>query len=411
MHALTRLALMDESREHDRAVMFSRSTPLTPVFLGLRIALHTTVTLLALFVIVRAVALALPQLSWIVAMAIILLATYVSGAFLLRSGPSRLIQVCWLAAVTAEVAALVWLTSDAAFLVFPLFFLHLHLVPIRWAVPLIAGTTAFTIVALATRTGWSVGGVVGPIIGAAVAVVIGLGYRALYRETEERQRLIDDLVSTRHALAARERETGILEERERLAREIHDTVAQGLSSIQLLLHAAERTVADPQALDHLRLARETAAASLAEARQFIRELSPPALEAQSLPRALERLAEAGTQGELVVAFHLSGDVIDLPMRLETALLRIAQASLANVTRHSGASRAEMTLTYLDDWVSLDVVDNGNGFDPSQAAKLSSFGLIGLRGRVDQLGGRLSIESSPGGGTAIAASFDLADGAS
>lgn len=410
IRALTRLTLMDETGAHDRAAAFSRSTPLAPVFLGLRIALHTTVSGLVLFVIARAIALELAALSWIVAVAIVLLITYISGAFLLQSSPSRLIQLCWLAAVTAEVVALVWLTSDAAFLVFPLFFLQLHVLPIRWAVPLVAATTVFTIASMAAHTGWGVGGVIGPIIGAAVAVAIGLGYRALYRETEERQRLIDDLVATRHELAARERETGILEERERLGREIHDTVAQGLSSIQLLLHAAERTVADPQAVEHVRLARETAAASLAEARQFVRELSPPALEEQGLPQALERLAEATTQAELVVSFHLSGDLIDLPMRQETALLRIAQASLANVTQHSGATRAEMTLTYLDDWVGLDVVDNGRGFDPNEATKVSSFGLAGLRGRVAGLGGRLSIESTPGGGTAIAASFDLADGA-
>ncbi|MHA6667599.1 sensor histidine kinase [Homoserinimonas sp. A447] len=401
---------MDRTGTQERTVVFSRNTPLAPVFLGLRIALHTTVTGLTLFVIVRGVTLELPAASWIVAMAVVLLITYTSGAFLLRSGPSRLVQLCWLATVTAEVVALVWLTSDAAFLVFPLFFLQLHLLPIRWSVPLVAATTAFTIASMAAHTGWGVGGVIGPIIGAAVAIAIGLGYRALYRETEERQRLIDDLVATRHELAVRERETGVLEERERLAREIHDTVAQGLSSIQLLLHAAERTVTDPGAVEHVRLARETAAASLAEARQFVRELSPPALEEQGLPQALERLAEATTQADLVVSFHLSGDLIELPMRQETALLRIAQASLANVTQHSGATRAEVTLTYLDDWVGLDIVDNGSGFDPNEATKASSFGLAGLRGRVAGLGGRLSIESTPGGGTAIAAAFDLTDGA-
>lgn len=386
--------------------MTSSRAPLAPVFLGLRIALHTIVTGLIAFVIVRALVVDLVHAPWIVSLAIILLVSYVSGAFLVRSGASRATQLGWLAVVIAEVVALVWMAPDAAFLVFPLFFLQLHLIPLRWSVVVVAATTAFTIVALATYTGWSVGGVVGPVIGAAVAVAIGLGYRALYRETQERQRLIDDLVATRQELAARERETGVLEERERLAREIHDTVAQGLSSIQLLLHAAERTVTDPSAIDHVRLARETAAESLAEARQFVRELSPPALEAQGLPQALERLAESTTQAELVVDFHLSGFPTDLSMRQETALLRIAQASLANVVQHSGATRAEVTLTYLDDWVGLDVVDNGNGFDPTAEAKESSFGLPGLRGRVAGLGGSLTIESAPGSGTAIAASFDL-----
>src|SRR5690554_2026815 len=193
---------MDMSRR-DRPVAFSSGTPLAPVFLGLRIALHTTVTGLVLFVIVRAVVLELPNLEWIIALAITLLVSYVSGAFLLRSTPSPLVHYSWLAGVTAEIVVLVWLTPDAAFLVFPLFFLHLHVLPIRWAIPVVAATTAITIAAMAAHTGWHVGGVLGPVIGAAVAVVIGFGYRALYRETEERQRLIDDLVATRHELAAR----------------------------------------------------------------------------------------------------------------------------------------------------------------------------------------------------------------
>src|SRR5690606_41059881 len=106
---------------------------------------------------------------------IILLVSYVSGAFLVRAGASRATQLGWLAVVTAEVVALVWMAPDAAFLVFPLFFLQLHLIPIRWSVVAVGATTAFTIVALATHAGWSVGGVVGPIIGAAVAIAIGLG--------------------------------------------------------------------------------------------------------------------------------------------------------------------------------------------------------------------------------------------
>ena len=377
------------------------------MFLALRISLHTLVAVLVAFIIIRAILLAPVNAAVIIALAVGLQATYLSGALLLRSAPPRAAQLTWLVMVTAEVLALGWLTPDAAFLVFPLFFLQLHLLRTRWAILAILASTGFTLLVLVGHTGWTVGGVLGPLIGAAVAIAIGLGYRALYTESEERQRLIDDLIATRHELATRERETGVLEERERLAREIHDTLAQGLSSIQLLLHAAERDL--PESLDHIRLARETAAVNLAEARRFIRELAPPALEEQTLPGALARLADASTRGALTVSFHLSGEPCPLPMPLEAALLRIAQASVANVVQHAGASRAELTLTYLDDWVGLDIVDDGGGFDPSIAASGTSFGLAGLRSRVSQLGGTLSIESRPGAGTAIAASFDLGGG--
>lgn len=393
--------------EGSRGAGSPASTPsLTPMFLGMRIALHTLVVSLTIFVIVRTVIEPTEQSSWVVALSIMLLTSYVGGAFLARTGVSRGVQLFWLALVTFEGLILAVLTPDAAFLVFPLFFLQLHLLPPRWAIPGVVGSTIVTILAMSLHIGWSVGAMLGPLIGAAVAVVIGLGYRALYEQTEERQLLIDELLATREELAARERESGAAEERARLAREIHDTVAQGLSSIQLLLHAAERDGLHGGALDHVRLARETAAEGLAETRRFIRELTPAALEGQSLPDALARLAESASRNGLVATLHLSGEPAVLPMRLETTLLRIAQASLANVAQHAKAERAELTLTTLDDWVGLDIVDDGRGFDPRAVAERGSFGLRALRERVEEQGGELSIESGHGRGTAIAVSFPI-----
>src|SRR5690606_40899658 len=108
----------------------------------------------------------------------------------------------------------------------------------------------------------------------------------------------------------------------------------------------------------------------------------------TLAAALARLSEANSGAELAVSFHESGDELALPMPLETALLRIAQGALSNVTRHSGADRAEITLSRLGDWVGLDIVDNGRGFDPAAVGGSSgeaSFGLIAIRQRVEQLG--------------------------
>ncbi|MEO7005571.1 MAG: sensor histidine kinase [Terrimesophilobacter sp.] len=393
----------------------ARANPLTPIFLGLRICLHTMITLLTGFVIVRAITSVQPRASWIIAFGLVFLVSYIAGAFLARTGVGRVAQLGWLLALSTLALALAAWSPDAAFLVFPLFFLQLHLLSTRWGITAVLLTTAVTVVTFALHNGWNTGSVVGPLVGAAVAIAIGMGYRALYREVQERKRLIDDLLATREELALRERDAGVMQERQRLAREIHDTVAQGLSSIQMLLHAVERDGLGETSLEHVRLARETAGANLAEARRFIRELTPPALIEHSLPGALIRLAESTCRDDIAVSFHLSGEATKLPMPLETGLLRIAQAALANVIQHANASRAEVTLTYLDDWVGLDVVDNGTGFDPKQvtavpAVHRTSFGLVAMRQRVEQLGGTLTVESH-GAGTAIAAAFEIPGGQS
>lgn len=388
-------------------------TPLTPIFIGLRIGLHGIFVALTAFVVLRAMLSDGAESPWVVALGLVLLVAYLAGAFLSRTATGPAVPRVWLAVLTAGVFALLPLTPDATFLVFPLFFLQLHLLPFRWAIPATIVTTALAVIAFAGHGGWTVGGVLGPLIGATVAILIGLGYRALYRETQQRQMLIDELLATRERLAVREREAGMLQERSRLAREIHDTVAQGLSSIQMLLHAVEREGPGTAALEHVKLARETAATNLAEARRFIRELTPPALEQHTIGAALARLAVTDSVGSLVVSFHSSGEPVELPMRMETALLRIAQATLANVRQHADAGRAEITLIYLDDWVGLDIVDDGKGFSPRSiagaTADRTSFGLTTMRQRVEQLGGTLTIESRPGAGTAIAVGFDLVGG--
>lgn len=383
------------------------NAPLQPVLLGLRIALHVMVVSLAAFVGVRAILAPGESSAWILALAIVLLVSYLGGAALLRGATGPDGPIAWLCVVSLEILGLAALTSDASFLVFPLFFLQLHLLRGRVAVPVVAITAGVVIVELAWRDGLQIGAVAGPLIGAAAAIVIGLGYRALYREMGERRRLIADLERTRGELAQRQHEAGVLAERSRLAREIHDTVAQGLSSIQLLLHAAEREGASGLVLDRIRLARETAAADLAETRRFIRELSPAALDGHTLEDALARLAAATSHDDFEVSFTANGDPSDLPMTVEATLLRIAQASLSNVTRHAQARHAELTLTRLGDWVGLDIVDDGRGFDTHAIDAEATFGLSALRSRVRELGGTLAIESAPGRGTAIAVSFDIA----
>jgi signal transduction histidine kinase len=390
---------------------------LTPVFSGLRIGLHLMIAGLTGLVIVRASLGAVPNPVLVVSLAVVFLATYVGGSALARRRPWRWVIPVWMALLLMEWLALTLLAPDAAFIVFPLFFLQLHVLSLRVGIPLVLLSVILTIWSLSLHVGLGLGATLGPLTGAAVAVAVGLGYRALLREAAERQNLISDLLATRAELAATARDAGTLAERQRLAREIHDTVAQGLSSIQLLLHAAERTVTDAAAREHLVLARETAAANLQEARRFIRELTPPALESQSLPGALARLAgavqhtAAGGGRVTTVTLHVTGDVVGLSMALETTLLRIAQSSLANVAQHAGADRAEVTLSYMSDEVALDIVDDGRGFTVTDVAahRTDSFGLVAIRQRVEQLGGSFVLESAPGQGTAVAVTFPLVEG--
>jgi signal transduction histidine kinase len=297
---------------------------------------------------------------------------------------------------------------------FPLYFLQLHLLPRR------AGLTAVTATATAAVAGFAAhqhsfgpAMAIGPALGAAVAVAVVWGYQTLYRESEQRRRLIEELTTTRADLAEAQHTAGVLAERERLAREIHDTLAQGLSSIQLLLRAAERALPDrsDDAARHVEAARQAAVDNLAEARRFVAALTPPALEGTTLAGALERLcATTGARHCLTTRFHLTGDPVPLPTAHEVALLRIAQSALANTVRHARATTAETTLGYLGDHIALDIVDDGHGFDPERLPapdpESGGFGLAAMRARMNTLGGTLTITSVPGHGTALAARLPL-----
>lgn len=381
-------------------------TALTPVFVGLRTGLHVLFLVLAALVVVRAIVAPSPASPAILLVALLLVATYALGALVARRPEEgrRAYGLVWLAVLTVEWAVLLWLSTEAAYLVFPLFFLFLHLLGGRWGTVAILLATAAAICALGLHGGWTVGGVVGPLVGAGVALLIGLGYQALAREAAEREALMRELLDTRDQLAATEHESGVLAERARLAREIHDTVAQGLSSIQLLLHAAERADPEGPGVPHIRLARETAATGLADTRRFIRELAPPDLDDQGLGGALRRLARSQWAAQGLDVEVRVADAVPLPMHVQTALLRIAQGAIANVVQHAHTDRAVIELVLGDEGVRFTVADEGDGFDPTVGAASSatsdSFGLQAVRERVQQLGGSLAVDSAPGRGTVL-----------
>lgn len=174
----------------------------------------------------------------------------------------------------------------------------------------------------------------------------------------------------------------------------------------MLLQAAERVWdTDPDAARaHIGKAVGITSRGLAEARRFVHDLAPADLAGQSLPAALGALAERESGPGLTIGFRLDGDPGPLPERIEAALLRIAQGALANVREHAAATRAALTLTCLDDQVSLDVADNGRGFDaaalPSEPDRTRGHGLPAMRIRARQSGGTLAVESAPGEGTVV-----------
>ncbi|PPK65557.1 sensor histidine kinase [Actinokineospora auranticolor] len=394
--------------------MNAAAPALTPTNRVLTWCLHLLLIALLVLAAARSVAGGQARAGAVVAVAVLCGAVYAAGPLLPRVRASRRVAAGWLGAVGAVWLVLVVLTADGVWVAFPLYFLQLHLLPRRAGLAAVTATALAAIAAFAAHQGsFSPVAAIGPALGAAVAVAVVWGYQALYRESERRRHLIEELTATRADLAEAQHTAGVLAERERLAREIHDTLAQGLSSILLLLRAAERSLPDTPgtAARHVDQARQAAADNLAEARRFVAALTPPALDDTTPAGALERLcATTATRHRITARFHLTGDPVPLPTAHEVALLRIAQAALANTVRHAGATTVEVTLSHLGDEVALDVVDDGTGFDPATLPAPDpgegGFGLAAMRSRARALGGSLTIESAPGHGTALAARLPL-----
>lgn len=272
----------------------------------------------------------------------------------------------------------------------------------------VAFNLAPPLVAVFTLTGTSRGSVLAEMagiaaLGAAFSVVFGSWITGIIGQSRSRAELIERLEATRAELAAANREAGVLAERQRLAGEIHDTLAQGFASIVLLIQAAEPELGrDQQAVRrYLDTAGRTARENLAEARALVAALTPAHLESGSLDDALRRLAErSGAEHGLPATFEVMGAVRPLHAAAEVTLLRVCQEALANVRRHAGASRASVRLAYHPNSVRLEVTDDGTGFDPAKVN--GGYGLRGMRGRVGERGGTLVVRSAPGAGTTVRA---------
>jgi signal transduction histidine kinase len=247
-------------------------------------------------------------------------------------------------------------------------------------------------------------------------IAIGIGTvwgERMTKLAEERRQAVERLESAieenaglHRQLVAQAREAGVLDERQRIAREIHDTIAHDLTAIVTQLEAALQS--DEGSAEHrrrveqaVRLARE----ALVEARRSVEAARPEALEGASLPAAIAAAADRWSAlSEISVDVTTTGEPIALDPDIESALFRMAQEALVNVAKHSGASRAGLTLSYMGDVVALDVRDDGSGFEPTEArgGDGHGFGLTAMRQRIERVAGTLTIESRPGAGTAVSA---------
>ncbi|WP_255994497.1 sensor histidine kinase [Corynebacterium sp. CCUG 69979] len=313
----------------------------------------------------------------------------------------------WLAVVIAVWVALALLSPSFVWLEFPLVMVACFVLPTWWGIAVTAGLLAFTLSVTVPANG--VGGLIGPTIGTVLAVGIVHAYRALRAEAEHYRQVAADLRAAQLELAAAEHEAGRAEERARLAREVHDTMAQGLSSIVLLARSLDKQLSDAPSRDTLAIIHDTAADNLAEARRFVTGNSAGGTGAgvgavngpgagETLTARIERLARSAEarQKALGTPLEVRVDAVDLPEPVASVVERVVREGLSNVVKHAGATLTVVTVDKLGAHATVDIYDNGRGITGPEG-----YGLKGLRARVEEAGGDLTVE-----GNVLAASLPL-----
>ena len=275
--------------------------------------------------------------------------------------------------------------------------------PRRALIPVIT----MTVIAATSVAYWD-RSVTGAITAGALAVAI-IAFTATFgdyigriiSQSSERAQLIAQLEATRAELAEVSRQAGALAERQRLANDIHDTLAQGFSSILMLIQAADAqlAVSPNTARGQLQLAAQTARENLAEARSLVGGLASPQLQAETLADALRRITQrTGAELGIDASFAIDGTSRRLPAATEVVLLRTGQEALANVRKHAAARTVAVRLSYAEGSVALEVTDDGAGFDIALVS--GGHGLSGMRARVDEAGGTIAVHSAPALGTSV-----------
>ena len=349
-----------------------------------------------------------------VACGVVVVSWHIAGAIFAPRANSQRLVVWWLV-----IFALIWggtvaVSAEFVWLSFLLWLLAGHLFPLRWGVLFSTVVLAVVIVApILHHSTTSYANVVGPLIGGIFAFGISRGYLQLLHDATVRERLVasltraqSEMAGLQDELALAQRHSGTIAERTRISRDIHDTVAQALSSIRLLAHAESTRTHDAEASRTLAHLEALAGDSLADVRRIVAALAPTELEEGTLGAALQRMlqrieTEAGLRTEL----HVDDSLPQLPTSVEVAILRTAQSALANTRLHADATRVVVSLVDDGDGVRMDIIDDGVGFDATSCdrgvtAESSSYGLRFMRQRLRELGGSLDIDSVPGDGTSV-----------
>ncbi|WP_051750003.1 sensor histidine kinase [Phycicoccus jejuensis] len=291
--------------------------------------------------------------------------------------------------------------------------LYFILYPQMWAMLEVRWAAVGTLLSLAVFGGvrfWQSGFdsdalgaiLISSVISLGISTALGIFINRIVDEAKSRAETIDELQATQARLAAVERDRGVQDERERISREIHDTLAQGFTSVVTLTRAADAALARGDvatARERLSLVERTAVDNLAEARLIVAELTPGHLQSRTLVEAMQRLGDAvssetGMRAEVTV----DGEPAPLGGVAEVVLLRTAQEALSNVRRHASAGHVAVSLAYEPERVVLTVCDDGRGFDTG--ADRRGFGLDGVRARAAQVGGEVDLTSVPGSGTTL-----------
>jgi len=329
------------------------------------------------------------------AMAAIAVVYAIFGRSLVRRGAGNrraLVVVTVEALLFAVAVACSSFSTYLLFAILPMIFMALPMAVAFWYV--IAVNLVPVAVALFTDPTGAVTHL-GPIAVVSTAFALWLGFwiGRVIDQSAERGDLIDELERSRAEVARLSHEAGAAAERARLAGEIHDTLAQGFTSIITLLQAADPELRD----ERLALAVRTAKENLAESRALVAALSPAALASASLPDAVRRQASRFTaESGLPATVRVTGAERELPTATEVVLLRATQEALTNIRRHANARAVAVLLAFGETTVRLVVRDDGGGFTSS----VQGFGLRGMRARAEQVAGALRVKSDPGRGTTI-----------
>ncbi|MGO1506607.1 MAG: sensor histidine kinase [Microbacterium sp.] len=368
-----------------------------------RFALHLITALLSAVTAFRAITTGVPLLPAML-MAGVFLAWYATGA---AFGRGRFTG-WWLGGLSILWLGMLLLSAEFVWLSFPLLLLAGHVLR-RWpsvafAIPVL---TAAIVAPVVHQVPITFAHVAGPLLGGGFALAISLGYDALLRDAVERERLIaslvrtqDEMASLQEELARTQRDAGATQERTRLARDLHDTIAQELSSVVLMARSADA--------ERMPQIESIAQHSLTDLRRIVAALAPAELEGAALAAAIDRMLEAlrrdtGIETELQVDAGLPA----MQTSQEVVFLRVAQSALANVRQHAQASRAEVSFDVAAGQVAMTVTDDGVGFSVTDAAVTStSYGLSAMRSRLREFGGTLELRSAPREGTVLTATVPV-----